>query len=311
VSLGFGLGILAGVAFGAGDVLAGLVARQVGTLRTVFGGLVVSLLTIALVFVLAGEALPSDAATVVLVGWLGIIRAVGYLALVQAFSIGPLAVVSPITGAGGAFTVLMAVALLGDRPSVIQWVAVPVATVGAVLVATVSTPDRRQLHFASRGVAYALGALVLLSYTVVTQQAPIREIGWVPTILIRRAFEMVATGFIVLLLARRWRLPGTWSGDASAASEEADKSDTPGMGRVRLVKLLLLIGLVGLLDTAGLASLSAGLAEAPAWLIGLLASASPAVAVVVGILFFHERLQRHQWAGVVLVGIGVALAAFP
>ena len=88
--------------FGAGDVLAGPVARHVGTLRTVLGGLIVSLLAIIVVFLLSGNRrLPSDATTIFLVGWLGIVRAGGYIALVEAFSIGPLAVVSPITGAGG------------------------------------------------------------------------------------------------------------------------------------------------------------------------------------------------------------------
>ena len=51
-----------------------------------------------------------------------------------------------------------------------------------------------------------------------------------------------------------------------------------------------------------------GLAYAPAWLIGLLSQSGRVIAVIGGVIFFHERLHHLQWAGVGLVAVGLVMS---
>jgi drug/metabolite transporter (DMT)-like permease len=54
---------------------------------------------------------------------------------------------------------------------------------------------------------------------------------------------------------------------------------------------------LGLTDVSGLIAFSLGLELAPAWLLGLVASFGPAVAIGVGVVWLSERPLRTQWIG--------------
>src|SRR5438874_11228882 len=102
--LGAWLGLAAALTFGLGDVLAGLLARRIGTLLSALITLVVS----AAILIVAGIALdwrpPADAGWFGIVIAVGVFRALGFLALIESFRIGPLSVVSSISAASGAAT---------------------------------------------------------------------------------------------------------------------------------------------------------------------------------------------------------------
>jgi EamA domain-containing membrane protein RarD len=74
-------------------------------------------------------------------------------------------------------------------------------------------------------------------------------------------------------------------------------------------RLAVLVLALGLADVSGLAFFSAGLEVAPAWLIGLLASVGPVVAIAAGLVVFRERLRRAQWLGIGLVAVALVLVA--
>ncbi|TQM15291.1 EamA family transporter [Pseudonocardia kunmingensis] len=69
-------------------------------------------------------------------GAVGLVDVVGDLALVVAVGIGPLAVVGPLGSLDPVVTVLIAVAVLGERPRAVQVVGVAAVLAGVVLVAT-------------------------------------------------------------------------------------------------------------------------------------------------------------------------------
>ena len=69
-----------------------------------------------------------------------------------------------------------------------------------------------------------------------------------------------------------------------------------------------LLGVVGLIDAVSFISFGYGLAYAPARLIGILSQSGRVIAVVGGVIFFHERLHRLQWAGVARVGAGLVMS---
>ena len=69
-----------------------------------------------------------------------------------------------------------------------------------------------------------------------------------------------------------------------------------------------LLGVVGLIDAVSFVTFGYGLAYAPAWLIGILSQSGRVIAVVGGVIFFHERLHHLQWTGVGLVAVGLVMS---
>ena len=66
--------------------------------------------------------------------------------------------------------------------------------------------------------------------------------------------------------------------------------------------------MVGLIDAVSFVTFGYGLAYAPAWLIGILSQSGRVIAVVGGVIFFHERLHHLQWTGVGLVAVGLLMS---
>ncbi len=65
---------------------------------------------------------------------------------------------------------------------------------------------------------------------------------------------------------------------------------------------------MGLLEVVGVVGIAYGARDAIA-ITAVISSQFAAVAVIGAYLLFGERLQRHQVAGIVLIGIGVAAVA--
>jgi drug/metabolite transporter (DMT)-like permease len=316
---GIAFGLLSSLALGISDLTAGLLARYVGIVRAIAGAMVISFVLLLVVLLASGLSLPTDPKWIAWIAGVALLRTCGYFALVRAYSIGPVAVVAPITASSGAVTVLAAVVLLGDKPSPLQWVAVLVATVGAVLVAiNLDHPDHR-VSLVGRGPVYALFAMVMLSIVVASQQPPIRDVGWLPTITLRRAFEVALT---LSALVVAWRLfphlvggarRGTTpevaiatGGDPSAVDggEPSSKRRVPSRAN-----LLARFALVGSFESLGLSSLAISLSVAPAWLFGISGSLSPLPGIAFGMFWLKERLRPVQWLGIAFVVVALFLVA--
>lgn len=318
IAAGIAFGLLSSIALGVGDLSAGLLARRLGTLRVAAGELALSLVLLLVLIRIAGLGLPSDPHWVSIVAGIAALRTFGYFALIRAFSFGPVAVVGPITAGNSAATVVAAMLLLGDRPSPLQLVAVVVATVGSLLIVLVVDRPNRRLRLSGRGPMLAIVAMVCLATVVAAQQPPIRALGWLPMIALRRGFEVAITWSILVigwllapaavgLVRRPW---SEWSRRGRAPRPPASRAPSPlgGWAASRSARFLVAIAVF---DTVGLSSLAVALQVAPAWLFGIVGSVGPVVAVTYGMVFLGERLKPVQWLGIafvllalVLVGLG-------
>jgi len=70
-------------------------------------------------------------------------------------------------------------------------------------------------------------------------------------------------------------------------------------------------GIAGLLDLIGTVAFAIGLAVAPTWIVGLPSSFGPAVAVIVAVTIWGERLQASQWVGLAGIAAGLVAVALP
>jgi drug/metabolite transporter (DMT)-like permease len=143
------------------------------------------------------------------------------------------------------------------------------------------------------GVLIAFITIGLFSLVTVLTSGPIRAHGWLPVVVgsrIANAFfvlTMLTVGSRGLTFLRPLMLPGNpWNRAA-----------------------VLLVLATGLFDVGGYISFAIGLGIAPIWLIGLSSSFGPVLAIGYAVWRLGERLRPTQWAGLVLLGVGVAVLA--
>ena len=294
------LAIASALSFGASDTFAALVSRRLGAIRAATGILLVSFLSLILVAGLLRPEFPADWSWAPRVALLGGITGVAYLSLVNALRLGPVSVVAPLGASLGSVVLVLAVLLLGDRPSPLEQLAVAGTTAGAVLVALVRAPGERP-RLNGPGPVFALVAVAGYAVSVIGLQGPIREIGWLQTLLVWRSAN-VTVAVLVLLSTRRWRRV------AVAAVPTADVIVAAAASRWRLALPAALV-LSGMLESGGQTLRAFSIEIAPAWLSGVAGSLGPVVVVGAGVMLFGERLGRSQVAGIVLVGIGLVLLA--
>jgi uncharacterized membrane protein len=297
--------IVAAVGLGAGDVSAGITARRFGTTQTAAASVGLSLIGFVVFAIVARLEIVADPGWFITVTGLGVLRALGYLFLVEALRIGPLSVVSAMTGCSAAVKVILAVVLLGERPELLQWAAVPLATVGSILAVYTSgrSPAVRRAA-GTTGAVYAIIAVLSLGLVTVGLKVPLLQVGLVQTVIVRRAAELFVTVLVLALARHRSDVGFNPAGGIAGPSEGRGirlHGQSPGRAFVSFAA-------VAGLDSLGLAALALALTISPAWLVGLITSASPCVALLTGVVLYQERLRERQWVGIGLIGASVILA---
>lgn len=299
--IGFLFALLAAACLGVGNLLAAVAARRLGTLLSAAGTLLIAL-GFLLVFAVAAQlSFPSEPRRYGSVAVLALFAAAGYLLLYKALQIGPVSVVSPITATSSAATVVFAVFLLGERPSVSQWAAVPVATVGAILSSIVIVNGER-LSLVGPAPLLAGLSVILGSVSNAGLRVPIRDIGPIQAIIGQRIFTVVIVAAVV-----------TYSLWRAARSAERERFDPGSVGRSRAEapsrrSAAGMLVALGLTDAIGFGAFAFGLFTAPAWLVGLTSQSGRLAAGLAALLLLGERLTGTQWIGLVLVALGVLLA---
>ena len=278
------------LSLGINQILTTYAVRRWGTVKTTFAALAIAFSIFIALALSAGTEVPIRGNRLMtLLVFLSASVGLGYLASFASLREGPLSVVSPIGATAGVMTVLFAFVLLGERPSPLQWVGIPTAAAGAVAVSMERDSDRK-LELVGRGPLYAALAVVLGAASGALVRIPVRELGSMETILLMRGLT-VAVVAAALAAPVRARPPA--------------RQERPRLGLFRSAALLLVIGA---LDAAAFLFYAEGLQRTDAWLVGLVSQSGRAISVVGGFVLFAERLRKHQWLGVTLVAVGLALA---
>jgi drug/metabolite transporter (DMT)-like permease len=207
--------------------------------------------------------------------------------LFKGFSLGPISIVGPITESYPVLVILWGL-LEGLRPSLLQWLALPVIFLGAYAVArfapnTGETSTVREGDFgrllaccAASGVGFA--AAVVLSQ----EAAPI--IGEVETVWISRATAaLTVLPFVLGEKGLAIRGPQQWTA----------------------------IAVIGVLDAAGIVAIAAA-GLLPGKEFAVVAGATyGAIGVALAAIVLKEQVAKLQWAGVGAIVAGVAALAWP
>lgn len=278
------------LAWGIADYLARVASHRIGSVSTaLFTQLIGLALPLAFVaFEAASGRLSVNWPTLALWAPLtGAALGVGYLVYYTGLARGAVTVVSSATSAWLAVTVLIAVALFGERTSAGQLALMAAILLGILLLsAGPLTGSPLTGSGISSGVPWGLGAMLGIGVAMALFDPATAAAGPMLAVLVVRALSAVPT----YAFARARRIPvrlpagrGGWS----------------------------LLAAVGILDAAGYVGYNLGVASAPVSLVAPIAAAHPVATIALAVIINHERPHLTQWAGATLtIAATIALSAY-
>jgi drug/metabolite transporter (DMT)-like permease len=273
-------GLASALSLGTADFMARFSARALGA--TVTYGLVLTIGAIALTawLLIAGETLVWSPLGCGIAVIHGIFVSLMCILLYMGMARGPIAVVAPIVAAHPVL-VLGFNALMGLRPSTVQWAAMVAIIVGGIGIARGAREganDNRETGLVT--LMIAAGACVAYAALVITGQAAVPLIGEFETIWIGRWAGLAFIIAIMLLRKASIRVPASW---------------WP------------FVGAQGLLDTAGYFTFLAGANSAAPHITMVVASAFSVVTVLLARLILHEPVGPAQWGAIGCIAGGTAV----
>ena len=285
-------GLVAALCWGLADFAGAVLARRTGVFRTLVlaqAASLVALLAVALLH--GGFVAPGLAGLIVPAN--GAFATLAYFTLYRGLELGPIALVSPITAAYAAVTILLAVVILGETIEGAALAGVLTTLVGVILASS----DVRQLRRArgprparvATGVPHAFVAMLAFGIATFSVGYYSRSLGWLEPVLLSRI------GTVTVL--------GIW---LAARPDRRASLRMPSSGRATAITVGLAAA-VGTVDVAGLISYSRGSELGLVSIVSAASAAFPLVPVVGGIALFHERPAITQFLGVALVIGGLVL----
>ena len=294
--LGLGHGLIAAICWGSTDVMASIAGRRLGSLHVV---MVAQLASVAVAVLLAfshGVGFPSDPFALFLSAVFGAIAAGAYVSFFTALRIGPLSVVSPVVAAYGGLTVVLSVLLRGETLTALQGMGAALATLGVIMTGLVFEGGWRGTRLVGRGVVYSLLAMFLFTALTAGLATPIHAAGWLPVLLTSRVAN-AATILAILIVVTVIRPRGSGMLITSSGAPS--------------LRAIAAAAAAGLLDIVGFVAFAIGLEIAPTWIVSLASSFGPAVAVIVSVALWGERLRPSQWLGLAGIAAGLIAVALP
>jgi uncharacterized membrane protein len=274
------LGLAAALGWGLADFFGAVSGRRIGSIGAVMSGQVLSAAFITAVLVATGTSLAPLGPDVWLVLLNGAAAAFAYLTHYKALELGPVAVVSPI-GAGYAVVgVVLAIAILGERPTGLALIGAGIAVTGVALVST----DLRKLRDGIKnhlpGLPWSVAAAVGFGVAGFLLGWIADRAGWVAGLWGSRVAQVVF--FLPLVFVFRRELSRL----------------RPGFG-------LWVALLAGAADILGVVTFSVGSERGLNSIVLASSAVFPLIAVALSVIVFKERLVANQIVGIVLVVSGL------
>lgn len=278
-------GLLSALCFGTADFVAARSSKRIGVHATLFYMQLVGflLLTVAM-FVLEQWRSIDTWSHAAAAGWWMLVDLAGILLLYQGLKVGHASVVAPIASSFSAVTAVLAFAF-GERVSPFTLAGIVLTIIGVIFVTVTGTSDDRRAsrQNVAQGAVWAIGAALLLGIAFFGLRYPAMAIGGVATVWIGRCQATVLLPLLSLLT--RWRLTCPGKKDWAALTA------------------------VGVFDAVAIVSYNVGLRQAQTSIVITAVSLFAVFTLLWGVLLAKERPARHQWAGILLTFVGIAVVS--
>ena len=275
-------GLCAALGWGLADFFGAVAGRRIGPIGTVLTGQLLSALFVTAVLLSSGASLGPLGSSVWLLVLNGVATAFAYTTHYKSLEMGPLVVVSPIGAAYAVVGVLLAIVILGERPSGLTLIGAGIAIVGVALVSTDLKKFRERIRSRPPSLPWAIASAIGFGVAGFLLGWISKRAGWIPGLWGSRIAQISC--YVPVAVVFRRQLTRI----------------RPGFG-------LWVALLAGAADILGVVMYSIG-AENGFISIVLTASAVfPLIAVALSVAVFRERIVPNQVVGIGLVVAGLLL----
>ncbi|HMK82393.1 MAG TPA: EamA family transporter, partial [Candidatus Bathyarchaeia archaeon] len=195
VSISFAL--LAACCLGCSDFVAKASTHKIGYLRT---ALLMQYVGSAFLLLIVFRDMPllwEYSAVTYFAMMLGVVNAVGTVALFKSFEVGQLSIVSPVASSYPALSIVLAVFLLNEAISVVRFIGILAIMIGILLVSLQKT--RAFEKHISSGIGYALLAFTCQGFLFFGLKWVVGDLGsFLPVLLLRLVTALVLTGAVMV-----------------------------------------------------------------------------------------------------------------
>ena len=293
------LGLGGALLFGASDFIGGIASRVTSPLKVTALSALTGLVLLGTALAITGGAWSAEA---VLFGLLSGIAVGSALALLyKSLAIGPMSILSPLTGLISALVPMTAGLLRGERLGLVGYLALALALFAVLLIGL--SPGKAAQRPSALGLATAAGAGTLFGVFLILIDITPADSGLIPLVFSRAASATVMGLAILWMIgvSRSRRLVKQPGADAVPSSMRflADPLGTPSW-RVGM-KLAIACGVI---DSVANTLQLLGLRVGELSVMSVLNAMYPAGTIILAALVMQERVTRLQ-----LVGLTLALVA--
>ncbi|HEX7833986.1 MAG TPA: DMT family transporter [Pseudolysinimonas sp.] len=274
------VGLASALIYGTADFFGRQASKRVSPVRVVSLSAIVGLALLVVAHLILGGRMSPEA--VLWGGLSGIAGSMAILTLYAALAIGPMSILSPLTALISAIIPFSWGLILGERLSLLGYIAIGIALVAVVLVGFV--PEKGAVRPRLRGVLYASVSGVLIGvFLILVDRAP-DDSGLLPLVFNRLTYLIVLWSIVLVLfiIGRARRAP-------------------PGPPARSAIGLI--VG-AGLADSVANTLLLIGFRIGDLSVVSVLSALYPAGTIALAAIVLKERIAPVQW-----VGLALALAA--
>lgn len=279
------VGLASALVYGAADFFGGQASKQVSPVRVVSLSGIVGLALLTVFHIFLGGRMSEEA--LLWGGLSGLAGSMAILTLYAALAIGPMSILSPLTAVISAIVPLSWGVILGERLSVLAYIALGIALVAVVLVGFV--PEKGAVRPRLRGVILATVSGVLIGvFLILVDRAP-DDSGLLPLVFNRVTYIVVLWSMVlVLYVVARMR------------NSPRGPSVRPAIG---------LIVAAGVADSVANTLLLVGFRIGELSVVSVLTALYPAGTIALAAIVLKERIAPVQWVGLALALIAAAMLA--
>ncbi len=279
------VGLASALVYGAADFFGGQASKRISPVRVVALSAIVGLALMVFFNVFLGGRMSDEA--LLWGGLSGIAGSMAILTLYAALAIGPMSILSPLTAVISAIVPLSWGLILGERLSLLGYIALGIALVAVVLVGFV--PEKGAVRPRLRGVVLATVSGVLIGvFLILVDRAP-DDSGLLPLVFNRVTYIVVLWSIILVLfvIARMKRSP-------------------PGPSMRPAIWLIVAAGIA---DSVANTLLLIGFRIGDLSVVAVLTALYPAGTIALAAIVLTERIAPVQWVGLALALVAAAMLA--
>lgn len=283
ISLGILFGIMTMLSWGISDFFAAKASRKAGVMKTAVWSQIISVSAFVAIFILFFDFPDISLRDILLVAICSMLGAIGIISLYKGFEIGNISIISPIAASSAVVTVLLSITFLGEKINFLQGIGISSVIIGAIL-ASFKLKDiaKLKLNKVAAGVEYGIIAMLSFGVSFALIDILIEKFGWFLPVFLIKSFGLILIFLFSFMMRKELSFP-------------------------KNAKSFIII--IAILETIAFLSIGAGISYEYTAIVYSVASAFPAVTIILARIFFKETIELSNKVGVISVLAGLALLA--